>query len=184
MLLTTLVMLLLVSCGTAMAKDIDTGPAIVEGGKFPNVQDRYLIHDDSNLNNDRRQKRAFPPFFQAWKALLKTTFGFRLIGKDGLLRAKVFVKVGTKDTAIADFHSLVPKGVSKLSDGSLTGFNRKHANMIMLHPSPDDLQLIVWDLNNPKFGLKVIDYVDSQAEAIGRLRAIMEDGLIQRYLHK
>ena len=184
MLLSTLI-LLLVLCSAAMTEkqDTDTGPNISVGVKFPNVKDRYLTFDKSMLKDDSRQKRVFPPFFQAWKALIKTTFGFRTVGVAGPLKAKVYVKVGTMDTAVTDFHSLAPTTVFRTPDGSMTGFGSdKH--VIVLHNSPNGLVMMVADADNPKLGTRMIHYYDNLADAMTQLLALKDETLPQRYLHK
>ena len=65
------------------------------------------ISDDKYPRRDGRQKRAIPSFMQRWKALLKTTLGFRWF-KDSTREGKIWFKFGLTSDAVRDFHSLGP----------------------------------------------------------------------------
>ena len=79
-----------------------------------------LINDHAytgtRLARYQRQKRAFSPFQQAWKAILKTTIGYRRMPVLGSER-KFFAKVGTNEQAKKDFLSLEPKDVVQTGYG-------------------------------------------------------------------
>ena len=75
------------------------------GERYPGGLINYRAYINTNQRHDDRHKRALSPFLQAFKAILKTTFGYRRMKVLGTER-KMFAKVGTYDDAVADFHSL------------------------------------------------------------------------------
>ena len=102
--------------------------------------------------NNTRQKRALSSFAQAWKALLRTTIGYRrmpLLGSDH----KFFAKIGSLEQAKQDFLSLGPTDVVR------TGFGYKgHVGneVIELHTNAPDGAKI------PRAMLHVVDGEDAK----------------------
>ena len=70
--------------------------------------------------NHYRNKRAFSPFMNAWKALIKTTFAFQKTFHDNI-PTKTFLKIGSIDDAIADFYSLGPTRIRKAPGLGMAG---------------------------------------------------------------
>ena len=142
--------MLLLGFGTAVQQNNDQ----VE---FNRDQYFYGRNFPAGLTSDRgysntQQKRALSPFAQAWKALLKTTIGYRrmpLLGTEH----KIFAKIGSLEQAKRDFLSLGPTDVVKKG----YGYKGQVGNeVIELHTKASDGSKI------PRAVLYVVDGEDAK----------------------
>ena len=151
--LSTFLLLLLGSCITALQND-DQADLYQAQQFYGQLYPAKLINDLSYVGTQsQRQKRALSPFALAWKAILKTTIGYRRMPVLGSER-KSFAKVGTKEQAKHDFLSLKPKNIIQ------TGYGLKGhvgSEIIELHTRAPDGSKI------PRAILYAIDGDDAKA---------------------
>ena len=117
--LPTFLMFLLISCGFA-SKLVRLDKVTDEGGNAKALYDPGMS-GEATQQNANRQSRAFSPFSQAWKSLVKTTLGFTT-DRRGARIVKIYIEVGTKADAIADFKSLRPTTIKQLPNEGFIGY--------------------------------------------------------------
>ena len=90
--------------------------------------DRINLYTDTYITKDQPQKRAISRFLQAWREILKTTFGSNsYLYRNGNTVMKIYLKQGSADDAFTDFYSLRPtKTWQSPDDGSLIGISENH----------------------------------------------------------
>ena len=165
--LSALSMLLLVSCAVMIHRNqaSDIGLNTLESA---DPLGGYRIYGDVQQSNENLQRRSlYWPWFklkfqQAWKSIIKTTFSFKPV-RLGNEEFKFYAKVGTPDTALADFKSLGPKRVKKI-EGGLEG--RAGNQDIMLENYAG--YSIMWLSNKAKSTTelhKIIVYAENRAKA-------------------
>ena len=145
---------LLLASATAVADDHRTHS--YPGGADPNVPypiihsggfNKHITYTDAGQTSYRRQKRGVSAFFRAWKRLLRTTIGFQTVYANiggGFIQGKKYLKVGSLDDAIQDFHSLGPTNIEHRTYGLSGEVGKK---FILLRSNPT--QIGVYDMNSP-----------------------------------
>ena len=117
-------------------------------------------HLTSQKNDHHRSTRAWTPFQKTWRSILRNTLGYTSARNLNGPKASVFVKVGTMDSALADFESLKPTNVAQLACGKISG--RVGNRDVTLRKSFDRVILGLGD--NTKTRLRVI-YFEKSADA-------------------
>ena len=120
----------------------------------------------TSLVKDHRKRRAFTTFFQAWKALLKTTFAFRKTF-DTKIPEKTFLKIGSLDDAVSDFYSLGPSKISNRPGLGLQGIVDDKVLVYLRYPDNFPPTIGLMDAKNAP---RMIVYFENVAKAKSSVR--------------
>ena len=156
-------------------------PSYMNPRRLSNTNDPNELN--KRLNRNSRQKRAVTPFVRRWKALIRTTAGFRLV-KDGTAEGKILFKIGTLVDAIRDFESLRPTNVENIYSGAAGQVGNQGVMVLRrskngvhppaLHVLSGDGAIMNFGIPSPNRVPRTILYFEDMTEAENYLRTVID----------